>query len=147
MRAKHLKRVLYSTYILYILDDMVTPKMKTKGSYIKAKQLTMSMNSNDVVNTLGMEYKELQELTNRLWKDSVSFKGKDGVLKVAAGDLIECLVLDTVDVFTQREIDIFSIAAFKLHETSVPKQAIEDTREIASNLIANIDKAVKELIC
>jgi len=146
MRSKQLKRVLYSTYILFILDDMVSKKYKTKGSYIKAKQLTTSMNDNDIVNVLGTEYKELQELTNRLWKDSVSFKEKDESLMLAAGELIECLALDTEDIFNQKEIDIFLAASTKLHNEAVPKQAIEDTRLVAKNLISNIDKAVDELV-
>jgi hypothetical protein len=124
------KSVILGSFILYILDNLIETKDKSKGSVIRLKQkLNAKIRHRD--NT------PLVSLSNDVWSDTIAVY-KDNNYRLHISDAIEFLVYEDssfAKVFGEEILDLTFKAVIKITESNTPKEVIQESREICKTLI------------
>jgi hypothetical protein len=124
------KSIILGSFILYIIDNLMDPKDKTKGTVIQLRQKLAAK-------TISPDHKKAAELSNRVWADTIN-AFKDNKYRLHIGDSIEYLIYEDnsfVKVFGQDILDLAFKVAIKITESNIDKEVIKESREICSVLI------------
>ena len=143
MTYKDKQAIIYGSFLLYMIDVLLTPKEKTNGTTIRLKQLIKSKISKK-------EYIPIRVLSNEAWFKAVD-EVKDKNLQIAVFQFVENLVLDNVDIFKdfygERILELAGNFAFK-HTLDLDDEllhkVVRDTAELTDSLKKNTSKVIYE---
>jgi hemerythrin len=125
------KVIIYSSFILYMLDNLLIEQDQKKGSVIRLRQTLAAK-------TVSPKHKQIAELSNKVWADTIE-KHKDKRTRIIVGDLIEMLVFTEEDAFIEMYgpniMHLVGTVAVKIVDSGASKEVIKESREVAKTLI------------
>ena len=130
--------IIYSSFVLYAINQLLDKEQQTKGSTIKLKQMLLSKTKNKA-------YNDYVILSNKAWH-SVVEKYKDKNYRLVIFDFVESIVLDNYELFEEMYgKEITQVASnFSLKQTfdGVEKEILSESREITKALTDATRKVV-----
>ena len=134
------KVIIYSSFILYLIDTFLPREDKVKGSTIRFRQR--------IRRKVGAkQYLPLQDISNDIWSSAID-KYKDKNMRIVVGDMIEELLFGEekafVSVYGPAIISEGSNMTLKITDSGLDKDIIAESREVSKTLIDLTRKAIFE---
>jgi hypothetical protein len=134
------KVIIYSSFILYLIDTFLPKEDRIKGSVIRFKQRLRRKVS-------ARQYLPLKDISNDIWRDTIN-KYKDKNMRIVVGDVIEELIFKEekafVSVYGPIVISEGAQAVYKITDSGINSDIISESREVSKTLIDLTRKAIFE---
>jgi len=134
------KVIVYSSFMLYMLDNLLDAQEKAKGSTIRLKQVLRAK-------TVSEDHLEVAELSNKVWSQTIE-KHKEENRKLLLGDFFDMVLLEEEKAFTKMYgddiVQLIYRFALNMTEEGTPKEIVEDSRIVTKTLINLTRKHVFE---
>jgi len=132
------KAVIYSSFVIFSIDTLLTREDRTKGSVIKLRQ-------NIAKELMQKRFEPLISLSNKIWIELFeTFSNKN--MKIVVSDFIEFIVLENSDIFTEfyskNFVDNAWNASFKVSQEGVSKEILASSREVTNELFKIAGKKI-----
>ena len=140
---QRMQSILYSSYLMYLLDAHLEDKNRQKGSVIKLKQKLLKYLREE-------KNKDLVQLSNDIWFELIN-EYKDKNYHIVVFDAIESLVFEAEEYLTKAYGGSFLQQAanvvYKITgNDEVPKEYLKESREIMDRLIELTRKRVYDYL-
>ena len=144
MKNSDIQAIIYGSFVLYMIDVMLSKQDKVKGSTVKLKQAISKKLSNK-------EYIPYRKLSDEVWMKTID-ELKDKGLQVVPFQFIENIILDNDEKFTSfygsNIIDIAGNFVMKntidVKDRELMRKVIFDTTELTDTLKKNASKIIYE---
>ena len=134
------KVIIYSSFILYLIDTFLPKEDKVKGSTIRFRQrLRQKVGAK--------QYLPLKNIANDIRSSAID-KYKDQKMRIVVGDVVEELLFGEekafISIYGPIIISEGSNMVFKITDSGLDKDIITESREVSKTLIDFTRKAIFE---